>query len=131
MLSTRNKVKPEFSMSSMTDIVFLLLIFFMLTSNFVVSNGITLNLPSAKGQVVSDKTVTVSITKDLKYYINDKPVGLSALDARLRKELADMATPTVILNADQAVTLEELVKVMSIIKEMNAKMVLATRPKDQ
>jgi biopolymer transport protein ExbD len=131
MLSTRNKVKPEFSMSSMTDIVFLLLIFFMLTSNFVVSNGITLNLPSAKGQVVSDKTVTVSITKDLKYYINDKPVGLSALDARLRTELADMATPTVILNADQAVTLEELVKVMSIIKEMNAKMVLATKPKDQ
>lgn len=118
-------------MSSMTDIVFLLLIFFMLTSNFVVSNGITLNLPSAKGQVVSDKTVTVSITKDLKYYINDKPVGLTALDARLRAELADMATPTVILNADQAVTLEELVKVMGIIKEMNAKMVLATEPKDQ
>lgn len=121
---------PEFNMSSMTDIVFLLLIFFMLTSNFVVSNGITLNLPSAKGQVVSDKTVTVSITNDLRYYVNDQPVGLNALDARLRSELADMATPTVILNADKAVTLEELVKVMGIIKEMNAKMVLATEPKD-
>jgi biopolymer transport protein ExbD len=130
MLKTRNKVMPEFNMSSMTDIVFLLLIFFMLTSNFVVSNGITLNLPSAKGQVVSDKTVTVSITKELKYFVNQEPVGFNALDARLRAELADMATPTVILNADQAVTLEELVKVMGIIKDMNAKMVLATEPNE-
>lgn len=117
-------------MSSMTDIVFLLLIFFMLTSSFVVSNGITLNLPSAKGQVVSDKTVTVSITSDLRYYVNDQPVVLNTLETKLRAELADMATPTVILNADKAVTLEELVKVMSIIKDMNAKMVLATEPKD-
>jgi biopolymer transport protein ExbD len=130
MLKTRNKVQPEFNMSSMTDIVFLLLIFFMLTSNFVVSNGITLNLPSAKGQVVSDKTVTVSITKDLKYYINQEPVSFSALDAQLRAALADMATPTVILNADKDISIEQMVKVMGVIKNMNAKMVLATEPQD-
>jgi biopolymer transport protein ExbD len=130
MLKTRNKVNPEFNMSSMTDIVFLLLIFFMLTSNFVVSNGITLNLPSAKGQVVSDKTVTVSITKDLKYYINQEPVSYEAMDAQLRLALADMATPTVILNADKEISIEQMVKVMAIIKNMNAKMVLATEPQD-
>jgi len=130
MLKTRNKVKPDFNMSSMTDIVFLLLIFFMLTSNFVVSNGITLNLPSAKGQVVSDKTVTVSITKDLKYYINQEAVSFDAMDAQLRLALADMATPTVILNADKDISIEQMVKVMAIIKNMNAKMVLATEPQD-
>lgn len=117
-------------MSSMTDIVFLLLIFFMLTSNFVVSNGITLNLPSAKGQVVSDKTVTVSITKDLKYYINQEAVSYDAMDAQLRLAIADMATPTVILNADKEISIEQMVKVMAIIKNMNAKMVLATEPQD-
>jgi biopolymer transport protein ExbD len=130
MLKTRNKVNPEFNMSSMTDIVFLLLIFFMLTSNFVVSNGITLNLPSAKGQVVSDKTVTVSITKDLKYYINQEAVSYDAMDAQLRLAIADMATPTVILNADKEISIEQMVKVMAIIKNMNAKMVLATEPQD-
>lgn len=130
MLKTRNKVNPEFNMSSMTDIVFLLLIFFMLTSNFVVSNGITLNLPSAKGQVVSDKTVTVSITKDLKYFINQDAVSYEGLDAQLRLAIADMATPTVILNADKDISIEQMVKVMAIIKNMNAKMVLATEPQD-
>lgn len=117
-------------MSSMTDIVFLLLIFFMLTSNFVVSNGITLNLPSATGQVVSDKTVTVSITKELKYYINQDAVSFEMLDSRLRAELADMATPTVILNADKDISIEQMVKVMAVIKNMNAKMVLATQPQE-
>lgn len=117
-------------MASMTDIVFLLLIFFMLTSNFVVSNGITLNLPSAKGQVVSDKTVTVSITKDLLYYVNKEQVSFESLSSVIGTQLTDMETPTVILNADKEISIEQMVKVMAVIKDLNAKMVLATEPQE-
>ncbi len=66
-LRTRNKVSPNFSMSSMTDIVFLLLIFFMLTSTLVTTNALDLVLPSSKAKSVKKQTVSVSIDKNLKH----------------------------------------------------------------
>lgn len=126
MLKTRNKVSPDFNMSSMTDLVFLLLIFFMLTSNFVTSSGLPLNLPSAKGQVVADKHVTISISKELMYYIDSDIVSIDEMPAKLAAAIAGQEAPTVILNADKNIPLDNVVKVMSIVKELNAKMILAT-----
>ena len=73
-LRSRNKVSPNFNMSSMTDIVFLLLIFFMLTSTLVSPNALKLLLPSSSSQTLARQTVSVSITPDLKYYINDQQI---------------------------------------------------------
>ena len=72
-LKGRNKVSPEFSMSSMTDIVFLLLVFFMLTSNS--PNALDLILPKAKGKSTSTQNVSVTIDKDLKYYVNNEEIN--------------------------------------------------------
>lgn len=69
-LRGRNKVTPEFNMSSMTDIVFLLLIFFMLTSTMVTTNALDLVLPKAKGKTDSNKSISISIDKDLKFYLD-------------------------------------------------------------
>lgn len=126
MLKTRNKVSPDFNMSSMTDLVFLLLIFFMLTSNFVTSNGLDLNLPSANGQVVAEKNTTVSITKDMMYYVNDQIVSLDEMSAVLKAQIEGQEKPTIILNADKNIPLDNVVKVMGIVKDLNARMVLAT-----
>ena len=71
-LRGRNKISPEFSMSSMTDVVFLLLIFFMLTSPVITPEALDLILPKAKGKTTSKQTLSVSITKDLQFYINSE-----------------------------------------------------------
>ena len=68
----RNKISPEFNMSSMTDIVFLLLIFFMLTSTLVTVNALDILLPKAQGKTENNKSVAVSITKKLDFYVDRK-----------------------------------------------------------
>ena len=76
-LQTRNKVDPAFNMSSMTDLIFLLLIFFMLTSSFITPSGLPVSLPSSKASTIEVQKVSVTITKELKFYVNDKLVSKS------------------------------------------------------
>ena len=73
-LKANNKINPLFSMSSMTDIIFLLLIFFMLTASFVTPSGLPVNLPSSKSSTIVIQKVSVTITKDLKYFVNEKEI---------------------------------------------------------
>lgn len=86
-LKSRNKVSAEFNMSSMTDIVFLLLIFFMLTSNFVTPSALNVNLPTSKVSQIQMEKVNVSISEDLRYSINDKIISRSALESELSRIL--------------------------------------------
>lgn len=127
-LRGRNKVSPEFSMSSMTDIVFLLLIFFMLTSPVITPEALDLILPKAKGKTTNVQNVAVSITKDLQFYVNDERVSQSALETNLRSKLAGKETPTIILRAEEGVPIEKAVKVMDIANQNNYKIVLAVKP---
>ena len=80
-LKSRNKVSPNFNMSSMTDIVFLLLIFFMLTSTLVSPNALKLLLPNSKSKTLEKQTISVSINEDLDFYINENQV----IENNLRK----------------------------------------------
>ena len=84
-LKGRNKVSPEFSMSSMTDIVFLLLVFFMLTSNS--PNALDLLLPKAKGKSTNTQNVSVSINKKLDYYIDSQKINPEFLETELKRKL--------------------------------------------
>ncbi len=127
-LRGRNKISTEFSMSSMTDIVFLLLIFFMLTSPAITPEALDLILPKAKGKTTSVQNVSVSITKDLQVYVNDERVSNSALEQRLRTELAGVENPTIILRAEEGVPIEDAVNVMDIANRNRYKIVLAVRP---
>ena len=125
----RNKVTPEFNMSSMTDIVFLLLIFFMLASTLVTTNAIDILLPKASGKTENKRSVSVSINKDLTYYIDQKVVGESVLESRLISELSDQESPTIVLRAEKSVPVDNVVKVMDIANRNKFKVILAVRPK--
>ncbi|WP_424495148.1 ExbD/TolR family protein [Salinimicrobium sp. GXAS 041] len=127
-LRGRNKISTEFSMSSMTDIVFLLLIFFMLTSPAITPEALDLILPKAKGKTTSVQNVSVSITKDLQVYVNDERVSNSALEQQLRTKLAGVENPTIILRAEEGVPIEDAVNVMDIANRNRYKIVLAVRP---
>lgn len=124
----RNKVTPEFNMSSMTDIVFLLLIFFMLASTLVTTNAIDILLPKASGKTENKKSVAVSITKDLRYYIDQKLVGSSVLEQELITSLKDQSAPTIVLRAEKSVPVENVVTVMDIANRNKFKVILAVKP---
>ena len=82
-LRGRNKVNPNFNMSSMTDIVFLLLIFFMLTSTLVSPNALKLLLPNSKSKTLEKQTISISINKDIHFYINENRVEESNLEKEI------------------------------------------------
>lgn len=127
-IRSRNKVSVQFSMSGMTDIVFLLLIFFMLTSTLIAPNAIKLLLPKSSNQTIAKPQVSVSITPDLKYYVGTKRVQFSQVEPMLLKELQYRVEPTVSLHADKSVPVEHVVKVMNIAKKHQWKVILATSP---
>ena len=128
-LRSRNKISANFSMSSMTDIVFLLLIFFMLTSTLVSPNALKLLLPNSKARTLEKQTLSVSITPEIDYYIGDKQVAIENLEQELKLELAGQEEPAIVLHADKTVDIEYAVKVMDIAYRNKYKVVLATNPK--
>ena len=124
----RNKITPEFNMSSMTDIVFLLLIFFMLASTLVTTNAIDILLPKASGKTENKKSVAVSIKKDLSYYIDQKQIKTNRLEAELIRVLQQDKTPTIVLRAEKSVPVENVVRVMDIANRNKFKVILAVKP---
>lgn len=127
-LRGRNKVSAEFSMSSMTDIVFLLLIFFMLTSPAITPEALDLILPKAKGKTTTVQNISVSITKDLQVYIDNERVSSSSLEQKLKQKLVGVEEPTIILRAEEGVPIEKAVNVMDIANRNRYKIVLAVKP---
>lgn len=127
-LSTRNRVSPAFNMSSMTDIVFLLLIFFMLTSTLVAPNALKLLLPRSNNQTQASPIVSVSITEDLRYYIKTEEVPFENLERTLKNKLQGEEEPTISLHAERTVPIDEVVKVMNIAKNNKFRLILATQP---
>ncbi len=124
----RNKVTPEFNFASMTDIVFLLLIFFMIASTLVTTNAIDIILPTASGKTENKKSTAVSIKKDLTYYIDQKRVGESVLETQLISIMASQESPTIVLRAEKSVPVEHVVKVMDIANRNKFKVILAVKP---
>jgi len=114
----------------MTDIVFLLLIFFMIASTLVSTSAIDILLPKASGKTENKQSVAVSIKKDLTYYIDQKRVGERVLESELIAALASEAKPPVILRAEQSVPVENVVKVMDIANRNKFKVILAVKPND-
>ena len=134
-LQTRNKVDASFSMSSMTDIVFLLLIFFMVTSTLVAPNALKLLLPESNNQTAAKPITTVSIKDNggkYAYYVGTADskanIPFNQVEGRLRQLLENEEDPTVSLHADKSVPIEEVVKIMNIAKNNEYKLILATKP---
>lgn len=113
----------------MTDIVFLLLIFFMLTSTMVTTNALDLVLPKAKGKTDSNKSISVSINKDLKFFIDKTPVAENDIESQLLSMFGPDREKTLILRAEEGVPIEKAVSVLDIANRNQIKVVLAVRPK--
>ncbi|WP_039969123.1 ExbD/TolR family protein [Bacteroides fluxus] len=133
MLKRRIKISPNFSMASMTDLIFLLLIFFMITSTMVSPNAIKVLLPQGKQQTSAKPLTRVIIDKDLNYYAafgNDKEkmLSLEELTPFLQECAVKEPEMYVALYADETVPYREIVKILNIANENKFKMVLATRP---
>jgi biopolymer transport protein ExbD len=129
-LKGRNKITPEFNMSSMTDIVFLLLIFFMIASTLSKQlDTIEVKLPQAKGKTENRSSITVSINKKNRFYIDEKSVSKSSLETQLLNVLGTSDSRVIILRAEKDVSVEEVVYVMSIANQNSIKVVLAVDSK--
>jgi biopolymer transport protein ExbD len=125
----RNKVTPEFNMSSMTDIVFLLLIFFMIASTLVSTNAIDLLLPKSGGKTAQSKSLSVNITKDLEYYVDTERVAKEQLEDYILSKIGDLEKPSIVLRSDETVELKDFVFVMDIANRNKIKSTLAVRSK--
>ncbi|GHT82886.1 biopolymer transporter ExbD [Bacteroidia bacterium] len=133
-LKRRTKIDASFSMSSMSDLVFLLLIFFMITSTMVSPNALKLLLPQSSNQVQAKAVTSVSIRKGDPFYYLDgstRPLQRQELETSLRAKFSGIEDPTLSLHADKYCTLEEVVKVMNIAKDNKWKLILATSPEDK
>jgi len=131
-LKRRSKATAEFSMSSMTDIIFLLLIFFMLTSTLVSQNALNLKLPSSSSTTVAPPSMAVSITKDGKFYYNATAMPKESIERNIIRELSeskakDRTTLTIV--AEKAVPIEYVVEIMDLANRLGINAILATEPR--
>lgn len=137
MIQPRNKIDSNFNSSSMADLVFLLLIFFMLTSTLISPNAIKLLLPqSTGGQTLAKQTVTVSIDEHFNYYIENLPVSETAVLPTLEPYLRNVTEGTVKLFADKTTPVQYIVNIIDAVNTINTKygskhkVILATESPD-
>jgi biopolymer transport protein ExbD len=128
-IESRHKSNKNFAMSGMTDIVFLLLIFFMIASTLIVPAAQNVELPESNNQTQANPVLVVSIARDKAIYVDDQVYALAELESVLRKKLADYGeAPTVRLNADRDLNMEEVFIFLDIAKRNRYKVILGTRP---
>ena len=126
-IKSRNKVDASFSMSSMTDIVFLLLIFFIIVSTKISPNAIEVLLPKSSSRINEKQVVSVTISDDLNYYINGKITTKSQLEPQLKSMLNGEEKPSIILHADRNIALQYAVDIMDIANRNKYQLVMATK----
>lgn len=127
-LKRRNKANAAFNMASLTDIIFLLLIFFVINSEM--PNALKLLLPSATGKTEASKPISLSVSEDLRYMVNNTEVLFPELKNTLSAEISKLNTEetTVVLKIDKRVALESVVEVLEIGNQLKVPMILSTKP---
>lgn len=116
-------------MSSMTDIVFLLLVFFLIASTMISPNGVKVLLPKSSTRTTGKQQVSVTITEDIKYFVNKRQVPFEQLERTLQSRLSGEEKPGIVLRTDETVDVKHVVAVMEIANRNKYQMVLATRAK--
>ena len=130
----RNKRDTNFSMASMSDLVFLLLIFFMLTSTLVAPNAIKLLLPSSNSKTMSKQTITIYVNKARNIYVEERRVDPANLENIIFSQIRGESSASVVLRTDKTVPVQDIVVVIDAVNEINRKnntkhkVILATKP---
>lgn len=133
-IKPRNKRDAQFNMASMSDLVFLLLIFFMLTSTLIAPHAIKLLLPASESRTMAKQTVTLYIDEATQLYLDDIPVDLNTLHTGLINRLGSETEGSVVLRADKTVPVQHIVSVIDVVNKINTqyqtkhKVILATQP---
>lgn len=128
-ITQRNKISLSFSTVGMTDVVFNLLIFFMLTSTLVHPTALKLLLPKGSSQTSAKPQTTVSVTGDLQYFVEKQPVTIDELESVLKQKLGGNPDTYISLHADKTVPFDNVVQVLNIAQRNNYKLIIATSPK--
>ena len=130
-LRKRSGLRAEVSTSSLNDIMFFLLLFFLIISTLVNPSVIKLNLPSSKkSQTMNKQSITVDVSKDLHYFVNNVQVPVDKLESVLNREAKAKQQGTIVLRLDKALSVQDLVDLMQIGYKLKLKMVLSTEPKN-
>lgn len=134
-LKSRNKISKDFNSSTMSDLVFLLLIFFMITSTLVSPNAIKLLLPNSTGQVKAKKTMSVYVKAPDEFYVEENRVSVQDLSLKIKEKLVgEPEDATVVLRADKDASVQLIVNVIDAVNKINDetkkkyKVILATKP---
>jgi biopolymer transport protein ExbD len=129
IIKRKRELQPEVYTSSLNDIMFFLLLFFLIVSTLVNPSVIQLMLPKASAnlQQMSKQTINLSITADLHYYLNDKPITLDEIKPTIQQMVANTSDATIILRADRTIQLQNLVTILDIGRQLHVKMILATQ----
>jgi len=134
-IKSRNKTKVEFNMASMSDLVFLLLIFFMITSTLISPNAIKLLLPNSNSKTMSKQNITVYINDEFNYYLDKRRIEEENLSEVLAQALLEYDQGTVVLRSDKSLPVQYVVTVIDAVNQVNKgrltkhKVILATKPK--
>lgn len=135
-IQIRNKRKLDFGMAIMADLVFLLLIFFMLTSTLVSPNAINVLLPSSNSEKRAQQTITIYINEQYNYFVGESQVKENNLENRVTRELSGKQNGTIVLRSDKNVPIQYVVNVIDAVNKVNKrlntkhKVILATKPRN-
>lgn len=126
-LRRSRQFKPEVSTSSLNDIMFFLLLFFLIVSTLANPNVIKVLLPKSKtAQEIDKQQVNLTVTEDRRYYIDQNEVLLSELEQKLREHVSGIENPTVVLRFAKSLNIQDLVDVLEVGVRIGVKMVMAT-----
>ncbi|MEG1634011.1 MAG: biopolymer transporter ExbD [Rikenellaceae bacterium] len=123
-----SKVETSFGAASMTDLMFLLLIFLMVATTLINSNALKIMLPKSSNQVNDKPTTTISVTENLSYFIDNQPVAFSQIEPMLQQKFDGVEKPVIMLNMDKRVSVDEFTKMMNIAKNNQYSLFLMTQP---
>lgn len=127
-IKRRHEFSAEVATASLNDIMFFLLLFFLIVATFANPNVIKLMLPKASSsQTVSKKQITLSITPEKRYFLDQTPVAPEDLELALTNKKKQIEDLTIVLRADYHLTIQDLVDVLEIGKRVDVKMILATQ----
>ena len=129
-LRRKNRTTSQVETGALNDIMFFLMLFFLIASTMVSPNVIKLLLPSSNtGKAVTKTQVSVSVNKDLQYFINNEPVSIDQLESKLSEVTKNVTDVTVVLRVDKSVQVQNLVDILEIGNRLKIKMILATQTK--
>ncbi|MEG0500152.1 MAG: biopolymer transporter ExbD [Rikenellaceae bacterium] len=121
-----SKVETSFGASAMTDMMFLLLMFFLVLTTLINTNALDIMLPKSSNKVTDKATLTMAVTNDLKYFVEGKEVTFEMVEPTLKEKLAGVEKPLIMLSIDKRVSVDEFAKIMNIARANNFALYMVT-----